>query len=79
LVVSALVMLFSIAIRERSVMKLSVLPLLGSMILLVSKIVFTLNAGTWISMSILGMATIILAAAVDRYGKQMMEVMQKLK
>ncbi|MEJ2453583.1 MAG: hypothetical protein P8103_05440 [Candidatus Thiodiazotropha sp.] len=79
LVVSALVLFFSIAVREQSVLKLSILPLLGSLILLVSKIVFTLNAGTWISMTILGMATIVLAAAVDRYGKQLMEAVQKLK
>ncbi len=78
-VVSALALLFSIAVRENSVLKLSVLTLLGSLVLLVSKIIFTLNAGTWISMTILGMASIILAAAVDRYGRQMIEVVQKLK
>jgi hypothetical protein len=79
LVVSAAVLLFSVAATERNLLKLALLVLLGSMILLVSKIIFTLNAGTWISLSILGMATIILAAAVERYGKQMMEVVQKLK
>ena len=79
LVVSAAVLLFSVATGVRNLLKPTLLVLLGSMILLVSKIIFTLNAGTWISMSILGMATIILAAAVERYGKQMVEVVQRLK
>jgi hypothetical protein len=78
-VISALVLLFSIATRESNLLKLALLILLGSMVLLVSKVIFTLNAGTWISLTILGMATIILAATVDRYGKQMIEVIQRLK
>jgi hypothetical protein len=79
LAVSTTVLLFSVAVRERNLFKLALLVVLGSSIHLVSKIIFTLDDGTWIGMSILGMATIILAATVERYGKQMVEVVQKLK
>jgi hypothetical protein len=77
LALSALVLLLSVAARERNLLKLALLTGGGSLVLLLSKIIFTLDAGTWMSLTILGVAAIILAAVLDHYGKQMREVVLK--
>lgn len=78
LVASALVLLLSIAARERNLLKLSLLTGGGSLVLLLSKIIFTLDAGSWMSLTILGVAAIILATLRDHYGKRIMDVVLKL-
>ena len=65
--------------KEKNLIRLSLLALLGSLVLLISNIVVTLNAGSWMSLSILGMVTIVLAATVERHGNKMKELAQRLK
>jgi hypothetical protein len=77
-VLSGLLFVLSYSVKEVSLFGLSLLTLIGSLVLLVVELIATLNTSTWVSMAILGMSTIILAAAVERYGKQMVEVARKL-
>ena len=62
-----------------TLLRISLLTLVGSFVLLVSELFVSFDAGIWISLAALGMSTIVLAAAVERYGKQMMVVIQRLK
>lgn len=71
---SGLVFLHSYGARNTNLLRLSLLVVAGSLILLISKAMVSLNAGTWMSLAVLGMATILLAAAVERYGKSLIRM-----
>lgn len=76
---SGFILLYSYGAEENSLLRISLLSLVGSLVLLVSELFVSFDVGIWISLAILGMATIVLAAAVERYGKQMMLVIHRLK
>jgi len=66
---SGLVLLYSYGAGNTNLLRLSLLVVSGSLVLLIRTTIVSLNAGAWMSLAVLGMATILLAAAVERYGK----------
>jgi hypothetical protein len=76
---SGLVVLYNYGARDTHLLRASLLVLIGSLALLVSQVVGTLNVGSWMGMALLGMSTIVLAAAVERYGKEIMGMIERLK
>ncbi|MBT2971019.1 MAG: hypothetical protein KME56_08415 [Candidatus Thiodiazotropha sp. (ex Ctena orbiculata)] len=76
---SGAVLLYSYGADESSLLKLSLLTLIGSMVLLSSELLVTFDLGIWLSLAILGMLTIVLSATVERYGKQIISLVHRLK
>ncbi|MCU7843239.1 MAG: hypothetical protein KZQ93_05315 [Candidatus Thiodiazotropha sp. (ex Monitilora ramsayi)] len=78
-VLSSLVAFYGYSAKETGLLRLSLLTFAGSTVFLISELIVTLNAGTWMSLAVLGMFTIILAATVERHGKWMMGMIERLK
>jgi hypothetical protein len=77
-VLSGCVMFMGYISNSKNLLGLSLLALIGSLLLLIGNVIITINAGTWVSLAILGMSTIVLAATVERYGIKIKEMMQRL-
>jgi hypothetical protein len=76
---SGMILLYGYSAKENILLRLSLLTLVGSFVLLMSELFVSLDAGIWVSLALIGMSIIILAAAVERYGKHMMLLIQRLK
>ncbi|MES9993979.1 MAG: hypothetical protein ABW098_18670 [Candidatus Thiodiazotropha sp.] len=76
---SGSILLYSYGADESSLLKLSLLTLIGSMVVLSSELLVTFDLGIWASLAILGMLTIVLSATVERYGKHITSIAHRLK
>jgi hypothetical protein len=76
---SGMILLFAYSAKENNLLRFSLLTLIGSFVLLMSKLFVSFDVGIWVSLAIIGMSIIVLAAAVERYGSQMMVLIQRLK
>jgi hypothetical protein len=78
-ILSSVILLYSYSTKENNLLRFSLLTMAGSFLLLVSELFVSFDLGIWISLALLGMSIIILAAAMERYGDQMMMFIQRLK
>jgi hypothetical protein len=78
-ILSGLILLYGYSAKQNNLLRLSLLTLVGSFVLLMSELFVSFNMGIWVSVAILGMSIIVLAAAVERYGNQMMALLQRLR
>jgi hypothetical protein len=76
---SGMILLYAYSAKENNLLRVSLLTLVGSFVLLMSKLFVSFDMGIWVSLALLGMSIIVLAAAVERYGSQMMMLIQRLK
>jgi hypothetical protein len=76
---SGMILLYSYSAKENNLLRFSLLTLVGSFVLLVSELFVSFDVGIWISLALLGMSIIVLAATVERYGDRMMALIQRLK
>jgi hypothetical protein len=76
---SGMILLYAYSAKENNLLRVSLLTLVGSFVLLMSKLFVSFDMGIWVSLALLGMSIIVLAAAVERYGSQMMVLIQRLK
>jgi hypothetical protein len=76
---SGLILLYGYSAKENNLLRFSLLTLVGSFVLLVSELFVSFDVGIWISLALLGMSIIVLAAAVERYGDRMRAFVQRLK
>jgi hypothetical protein len=78
-ILSGMILLYGYSAKENNLLRFSLLTLIGSFILLLSKLFASYDVGIWVSLALLGMSIIVLAAAVERYGSQMMVLLQRLR
>lgn len=76
---STMILLYGYSAKENNLLRLALLTLIGSLILLTSELFVSFDLGIWVSLAVLGMSIIALAAAVERYGNQMMLFIQRLR
>jgi hypothetical protein len=77
--VSGMVLLFAYAKEENGLLRLALLTQIGSFVLLLSRLLVSFDMGAWFSLGLLGMSIIILAAAIERFSKQVTSVFHRLK
>ncbi len=78
-VLSGMVLIFAYANEENGMLRLALLTLIGSFVLLLGKLLVSFDMGAWLSLGLLGMSIIILAAAMERFSKQVTSVIHRLK
>jgi hypothetical protein len=76
---SGLVALYGYSEKGKHLLRFSLLTLIGSLILLINLLFTSFDMGIWITLALLGMSIIILAAIVEHYGSQLMTLVQRLK
>jgi hypothetical protein len=78
-VLSVMILFYGYSAKQNTLLRLSALATLGSFILLISKLFDSFDLGIWISLALIGMSVIVLAAAVERYGNRIQALVQRLK
>ncbi|MCG7921620.1 MAG: hypothetical protein N0C88_03940 [Candidatus Thiodiazotropha lotti] len=76
---SGLILLYSYSTKENNLLRFSLLTLIGSVILLVNTLFVSFDMSIWITLALLGMSIIVMAAVVEHYGNQIMTLIQRLK
>jgi hypothetical protein len=76
---SGMILIYSYSAKQNSLLRLSLLASIGSLILLISELLDSFNPGIWISLAVIGMSVIVLAAAIERYNNRLKALVQRLK
>lgn len=76
---SGMVLLYGYRAKQNNMLRLSMLTTLGSLVLLISELFDSFDPGIWISLALIGMTVIVLAAAVERYDTRFKALVQRLK
>ncbi|MCG7981585.1 MAG: hypothetical protein JAY90_02420 [Candidatus Thiodiazotropha lotti] len=76
---SGLILLYGYSAKENNLLRFSLLTLIGSVILLVNTLFVSFDMSIWITLALLGMSIIVMAAVVEHYGNQIMTLIQRLK
>jgi hypothetical protein len=78
-VLSGTILLYGYNTKQNNLLRLSVLTTLASFVLLISELFDSYDLGIWISLALIGMSVIVLAAAVERYNHRIQVLVQRLK
>jgi hypothetical protein len=78
-ILSAMIVLYGYSAEQNNLLRLSMLTTIGSFVLLISKLFGSLDMGIWISLALIGMSVIVLAATVERYDHRIRALVLRLK